>query len=68
MNRSLTILRYIVFISAVNVLPYQIGLAGVGFFAVCVLVFDMILCGKDKGVLYKVKEKCCKSEQMDNKG
>ena len=43
------------------------GMAVVGFFAVCVLVYDMIMCGKDKGVLYKVKEKCCKSDQVDNK-
>jgi len=50
-----------------DVLPYQIGIAVIGFFALCVLVFDMIMCGKDKGVLYKVKEKCCKSDQVDNK-
>lgn len=51
-----------------DILPYQVGMAIVGFFALCVLVIDMIMCGKDKGVLYKVKEQCCKPDQTDGKG
>ncbi|XP_068680946.1 uncharacterized protein [Montipora foliosa] len=51
---------------SVDVLPYQIGIAVVGFFALCVLIIEMIMCGKDKGLMYKVTEKCCKSDKTNN--
>lgn len=51
-------------------LPYMIGMAMVGLFAVFVLVFDAMLCVKKKGFMYTIKHSCCgkSRDKNDNKG
>ena len=52
-----------------DVLPYKIGLASMGFVTVVVLVFELIMCAKRREVLERVKESCCKKEdRTDGRG
>ncbi|KAL9980733.1 hypothetical protein ACROYT_G009369 [Oculina patagonica] len=46
----------------VDVLPYKIGIALMGFVTLIVVVFELIMCAKRKQVVEKVKESCCKKE------
>ncbi|XP_032236212.1 uncharacterized protein LOC5511048 [Nematostella vectensis] len=39
-------------------MPYLIGMALIGFFAVFVLMFDALLCAKKRGFMYTVKHSC----------
>lgn len=48
-----------------NVLPYQIAIAIVGLFAVCVLTVCMIMHRNDDGVLTKLRRKCCKTDSQN---
>lgn len=48
-----------------NVLPYQIAIAIVGFFAVCILTVCMIMWRKYDRALAKLKEKCSKTDSQN---
>ncbi|XP_015776710.1 PREDICTED: uncharacterized protein LOC107354738 isoform X1 [Acropora digitifera] len=48
-----------------NVLPYQIAIAIVGLFAVCILTICMIMHRNDDGVLTKLRRKCCKTDPQN---
>ena len=52
-----------------DVLPYKIGIASMGFVTLVVLVFELIMCARRKEVLERVKKNCCKKEEhTDGKG